>query len=160
MPRAVSTRVGLYFGLMQLFFALSWVIYVLYLPRLAAQAGIGRGVVPWILVLDQVIFAVCDWATGLAADRVANIVGRLGKIVAAVTVLSTLAFLLLPLSTGFGAPVFLFLVIIWSITSSALRAPPLKLLGRYTPPDQQPWVGSLFLLGIGIASVLAPFLGG
>ena len=52
------------------------------------------------------------------------------------------------------------MVIVWSITSSALRAPPLKLLGRYTPPDQQPWVGSLFLLGIGIASALAPFLAG
>jgi MFS family permease len=160
MPRAVSTRVGLYFGLIQLFFALSWVIYVLYLPQLAAQAGIGRGVVPWILVLDQGIFALCDWATGLAADRVADIVGRLGKIVAAVTAVSTVAFLLLPFSTGAGAPAFVALVIIWSITSSALRAPPLKLLGRYTPPDQQPWVGSLFLLGLGVASVLAPFLGG
>lgn len=160
MTRAVSTRVGLYFGVMQLFFALSWVIYVIYLPKLAAQAGIGRGVVPWILVLDQLIFALCDWATGLAADRVANVLGRLGKIVAAVTVLSALAFLLLPLVAGFGPPVLLAMVVIWSITSSALRAPPLTLLGRYTPPDQQPWVGSLFLLGIGIASVLAPFLGG
>jgi hypothetical protein len=41
-----------------------------------------------------------------------------------------------------------------------LRAPPLKLIGRYTPPDQQPWVGSLFLLGIGVASAVAPFLAG
>ena len=96
----------------------------------------------------------------LAADRVATVVGRLGKIVAAVTALSTLAFLLIPMSTGLGAPAFLVVVIVWSITSSALRAPPLKLLGRYTPPDQQPWVGSLFLLGIGIASALAPFLAG
>jgi hypothetical protein len=159
-PRAVSTGVGLYFGFMQLFFALSWVIYVIYLPRLAAQAGIERGVVPWILVLDQVIFALCDWLVGIAADRVANVVGRLGALVAGVTALSALAFLLLPLVTGFGAPVFLALVVIWAVTSSALRAPPLKLLGRYTPPDQQPWVGSLFLLGIGIASLLAPFLAG
>jgi Major Facilitator Superfamily len=158
MARTASTRVGLYFGLMQLFFTLSWVIYVIYLPKLAVQAGIGRGVVPWILLLDQAIFALCDWLTGLAADRVANVLGRLGKIVAAVTALSALAFLLLPLATGFGAAAFLALVVIWSITSSALRAPPLKLLGRYTPPDQQPWVGSLFLLGIGIASALAPSL--
>ncbi|MDH6243941.1 MFS transporter [Mycobacterium sp. OTB74] len=160
MPGAVSTRVGLSFGLIQLFFTLSWVIYVLYLPQLAAQAGIGRGVVPWILVLDQVIFALCDLAAGLAADHVAKILGRSGKIVAAVTAVSTLAFLLLPFSTAFGAPAFVTLIIIWSITSSALRAPPLKLIGRYTPLDQQPWIGSLFLLGIGIASVLAPFLAG
>jgi MFS family permease len=158
MPRAVSTRAGLYFGLLQLFFNLSWVIYVIYLPKLATQAGVSRGVVPWILLLDQVIFALCDWATGLASDRLANIVGRLGKIVAGVTAVSALAFLLLPLVTGIGAAVFLVLTVIWAITSAALRAPPLKLLGRYTPPDQQPWVSSLFLLGIGISSTLAPFL--
>jgi hypothetical protein len=45
MPRAASTRVGLYFGLLQLVFGLTWVAYVIYLPQLAAQAGIGRGVV-------------------------------------------------------------------------------------------------------------------
>ena len=65
MPRVMSTRVGLYFGLIQLFFAMTWVIYVIYLPRLAVQAGINRSSVPWILVLDQVIFAVCDCATGV-----------------------------------------------------------------------------------------------
>src|SRR6201997_4937404 len=159
-PWAVSTRVGLYFGVMQLFFNLSWVIYVIFLPQLAAQAGVNRGVVPWILLLDQVIFALCDWATGLAADRVANSLGRLGKLVAAVTALSGLAFLLLPLVTRIGAAAFLVLTVIWAITSSALRAPPLTLLGRYTSPDRQPWVGSLFLLGIGVSSALAPFLAG
>jgi Major Facilitator Superfamily len=160
MPRAVSTGVGLYFGLIQLFFALSWVVYVIYLPRLAGQAGIHRGVVPWIVFLDQVIFALCDWLTGIAADRVATVLGRLGRIVAGVTALSALAFLLLPVATKAGAAAFLAVIVVWSITSSALRAPPLTLLGRYTPPDQQPWVGSLFLLGVGIAGALAPFLAG
>ena len=158
--RVVSTRVGLYFGLIQLFFALTWVIYVIYLPRLAEQAGIARSSVPWILILDQVIFAVCDCAAGVAADRLAMVVGRLGKFVVGVTALSALAFLLMPLATGVSAGVFLALIVIWSITSSALRAPPLKLLGRYTPPNQQPWVGSLFLLGTGIAFAVAPFLAG
>jgi hypothetical protein len=156
--RVASTRVRLYLGLIQLFFALTWVIYVIYLPRLAVQAGIDRGSVPWILVLDQVIFAVCDCAVGIAADRLAKVVGRLGRVVAGLTALSALAFLLIPLATRVSAGVFLALIVIWSITSSALRAPPLKLLGRYTPPDQQPWVGSLFLLGTGIAFAISPFL--
>jgi hypothetical protein len=159
-PRVMSTRVGLYFGLIQLFFALTWVMYVIYLPRLAVQAGIDRSSVPWILVLDQVIFAVCDCAAGVAADRLAMVVGRLGRFVVGVTALSALAFLLMPFATGVSAGVFLALIVIWSITSSALRAPPLKLLGRYTPPDKQPWVGSLFLLGTGVASAVAPFLAG
>ena len=76
------------------------------------------------------------------------------------TALSALAFLLIPLATRVSAGAFLVLIVIWSITSSALRAPPLKLLGRYTPPDQQPWVSSLFLLGTGITSAVAPFLAG
>ncbi|WP_264992498.1 hypothetical protein, partial [Mycobacterium montefiorense] len=84
MPRAVSTRVGLYFSLLQLVFGLTWVGYVIYLPRLAAQAGINAGVVGWLLVFDQVIFAMCDWAAGAAVDRVARVVGRVGKITAAV----------------------------------------------------------------------------
>ena len=83
MPRAVSTRVGLYFGLLQLVFGLTWVGYVIYLPQLAARAGINAGVVGWLLVFDQMIFALCDWAAGVAVDRVVRVVGRVGKIVAA-----------------------------------------------------------------------------
>ncbi len=157
-PRGQSTRVGLYFGVLQLFFNLSWVVYVVFLPQLAAQAGIGAEAVPLILLMDQVIFVVCDWATGLASDRIAEVIGRLGMIVAAVTALSALAFLLLPFITGIGAGALLGLTMVWAITSSALRAPPLKLLGRYTAPDEQPRAASLFLLGLGISTAIAPFL--
>ena len=41
---------------LQLFFALTWVVYVIYLPALAAQAGIDKRFVPWILMMDQAIF--------------------------------------------------------------------------------------------------------
>ena len=138
MTRVVSTRVALYFGLIQLFFALTWVVYVIYLPRLAQQAGIDRGSVPSILVLDQVIFVVCDCAVGIAADRLATVVGRLGRVVAGLTALSALAFLLIPLATRVSAGAFLVLIVIWSMTSSALRAPPLKLLGQYRRPISNP----------------------
>ncbi|SBS76094.1 hypothetical protein MHPYR_30091 [uncultured Mycobacterium sp.] len=43
----------MYFGLLQLVFNLSWVIYVIYLPQLAHQAGIAGWAVPWILVADH-----------------------------------------------------------------------------------------------------------
>lgn len=140
MQRTATDRVGLYFGLMQLLFNLSWVFYVIFLPQLAAEAGISAGAVRWILVTDQVIFLLCDWATGLASDRAAGIVGRLGKLVAGVTAVFALVFLLLPLVAGAGPGVFLVLTATWAVTSSALWAPPLTLLGRYTPPDRQPRV--------------------
>lgn len=157
---APTTRVGLYFGVLQLVFSLSWIVYVIFLPQLAARAGIGAAAVGWILLLDQAIFTVCDWAAGAAADRVAGVVGRLGRMVVAATALSTIAFLLLPWVAASGSAAFLVVVVLWSATSSALRAPPLKILGRYTPVGQQPWVSSLFLLGVGVASALGPFLGG
>jgi MFS family permease len=160
MPRAVSTRVGLYFGLLQFVFGLTWVGYVIYLPQLAAQAGISAGVVGWLLVCDQIIFAVCDWAAGVAVDRVARVVGRVGKIVAAVTAVSALAFLFVPLISRSGAYVFVALIVVWAITSSALRAPPLALLGRYTPVGRQPWVSALFVVGVGMATASTPFLAG
>ncbi len=160
MSRAVSTRVGLYFGLLQLVFGLTWVGYVIYLPQLAARAGINAGVVGWLLVFDQIIFALCDWAAGVAVDRVMRVVGRVGKIVAGATAVSALAFLLLPLVSHSGTDVFVALIVIWAITSSALRAPPLALLGRYTPVARQPWVSSLFVIGVGLATASTPFLAG
>ncbi|ORV52096.1 hypothetical protein AWC05_21385 [Mycobacterium florentinum] len=160
MPRGVSTRVGLYFGLLQLAFGLTWVGYVIYLPQLAAQAGISAGVVGWLLVCDQIIFACCDWAAGVAVDRVARMVGRVGWIIAAATSVSALAFLLLPLVSRSGAYIFVALIVVWAITSSALRAPPLALLGRYTPDGRQPWVSSLFVVGTGMATASTPFLTG
>ncbi|WAC91556.1 MFS transporter [Mycobacterium sp. Aquia_213] len=156
----MSTRIGLYFGLLQLVFGLTWVGYVIYLPQLAAQAGIGAGVVGWLLVLDQIIFACCDWAAGVAVDRVARLVGRVGKIIAAATAVSALAFLLLPLVSRSSAYIFVALIVVWAITSSALRAPPLALLGRYTPEGRQPWVSSLFVVGAGMATASTPFLAG
>jgi MFS family permease len=160
MPRAVSTRVGLYFGLLQLVFGLTWVGYVIYLPQLAARAGVNAGVVGWLLVFDQIIFALCDWAAGVAVDRVVRVVGRVGKIVAAATAVSALAFLLLPVVSHSGGDVFVALIVVWAITSSALRAPPLALLGRYTPVDRQPRVSSLFVVGAGLATASTPFLAG
>ena len=36
-----SAGIGIYLGVVQFFFAATWVVYVIYLPQLAAQAGIG-----------------------------------------------------------------------------------------------------------------------
>jgi hypothetical protein len=154
----VSTAVGVYLGALQFFFALTWVVYVIYLPELAARAGIDRRWVPAILLLDQAIFAVCDWAVGVAADRVAGVMGRLARFVLTGTIVSCAAFLLLPLVAPAGAPALLALIVIWSITSSLLRAPPFVLLGRHAPAPAQPWLAGLSLFGLGAAAAAAPFL--
>src|SRR3954454_13169755 len=134
-PRAGNINsTGVYLAILQLVFTLGWTVYVIYLPRLAAQVGIATTAVILILMLDQAIFTITDTAMGIFADRIAPVVGRLGVFVASLTALSCAAFIALPFvaETGPNAQaVFITLIVIWAITSSALRAPPLTLFGKY-----------------------------
>jgi len=155
----VSRRYGLYLALLQLLFALTWVVYVAYLPALAERVGIAKQAVPLILLADQLIFVAMDFSLGVAADRVARVVGRLGPLILWVTLVSCAALLLLPHVAPIGMGwLFLGLTATWAITSSMLRAPPLALLGKYAERSAIPWLTALSLLGLGIASVIAPYL--
>src|SRR5436853_7167422 len=91
-----ANRAGVYLAVLQLVFTLGWTTYVIYLPRLAAQVGIAPSAVIFILMLDQAIFTVSDTAMGIAADRIAPFVGKLGVFVGTVTALSCVAFVALP----------------------------------------------------------------
>jgi hypothetical protein len=159
MTQSVPHRVGLFLAVVQFLFTTTWTVYVIFLPRLAAQAGIGKDVVVFILMMDQVIFAFMDFAAGAMADRVARVVGRLGYIVLGATLVSCLAFLLLPFAAPQGpAWLFIALTILWSATSSALRAPPLALIGKYAHQPSVPWLAALSLFGLGVAGAFAPYL--
>ena len=153
------TRVGIYFAFVQFLFVTCWTVYVIFLPQLAAQAGIEKKWVIYILMADQAIFTLMDFAMGVAADRVQRVLGRLGRLLVVLTAVSCIAFLLLPLAAPSGSPLlFLSLIAIWAVTSSALRAPPMALLGKYVPTPKLPWVSTLMLLGMGIAGASAPYL--
>ena len=78
---AGANRTGLYLAFLQLVFTLGWTTYVIYLPKLAAQVGIAPSAVILILMLDQAIFTISDTAMGIAADKIAPFVGRLGVFV-------------------------------------------------------------------------------
>ena len=54
-------------ALVQLFFTLGWTVYVIFLPGLLKVAGIDISWLPWILIIDQLLFAVADVATGIRA---------------------------------------------------------------------------------------------
>jgi len=127
-----NSTLAVYLGIVQFFFATTWTLYVIYLPQLAQQASIGRQWVPWILVADQVIFAVTDVVTGFWIDRVRRALARFGGWILGFTVLSCLAFLVLPFSSG-NAEILLAAILVWSITSSALRSPPWALLAQTSP---------------------------
>jgi MFS family permease len=155
---AASHRFGWYLAVLQLFFTLCWTVYVIYLPKLAATAGLAPKAVILLLMLDQAVFTICDFFTGIVADKVTRVLGRLGVWVAGVTALSCAAFLVLPLLAGFGAVVLIATTIVWTVTSSALRAPPLMLLGKYAAKPSIPYLSALAMLGYGIAGALGPYL--
>jgi MFS family permease len=153
-------RLALAVGVVQLFLALTWTVYVVYLPKLALASGIAPIYVPWILVLDQLVFALCDWAAGIWADRAGAVMGRIGRLVMATTALSCIAFLALPfVAPKADPPVLLALIVLWSATSSAVRAPPIVLLARYAPKPSHPLLAALLLLlGFGVAGAASPYL--
>jgi hypothetical protein len=155
----MRNRVGPYFAALQFFFTLSWTVYIIFLPRLASQVGIAKHWIVWILLADQVVFLVVDWAMGMYADRAAKVLGKLGPQLALVTLASAFAFLLLPYIVPFTNPaLFLLLTFVWAVTSSALRAPPLVLLGKYASVGDRRWASSLWLFGMGAAGAISPYL--
>ncbi|WKA30803.1 MFS transporter [Bradyrhizobium roseum] len=157
-----TTGAGVYLAILQLVFTLGWTTYVIYLPKLCADVGIEPAYVILILMLDQAIFTIADTAMGIAADRIAPFVGKLGVFVGAFTAISCAAFIALPFvaGTGPGAQVwFIGLALIWVVTSSALRAPPLTLLGKYAARPAIPFLSALAMVGYGLAGAVSPYLG-
>jgi MFS family permease len=158
-----ARRFGVYLAIVQLALTLSWAVYVVYVPKLLAEVGIAPAAVIIILMMDQLIFTVTDTAMGIAADRIARVFGRLGVLVGSLTVLSSAAFIAMPYVAGAGPQsqwFLIVLIVIWTSTSSALRAPPLTLLGRYAAKPSIPFLSALVMLGYGVAGALSPYLGG
>jgi hypothetical protein len=155
-------RCGAYLAVLQLALTLAWTVYVIYLPKLAAEVGIAPTTVILILMMDQLIFTVTDTAMGVVADRIAPVFGRLGALVGWLTAISSAAFIAMPYVAGAGPKAQFFLIALilaWTTTSSALRAPPLTLLARYAAKPSMPFLAALVMLGYGIAGALSPYLG-
>ncbi len=154
-PRLAPAALALFS--VQFLLVCSWTIYVAFLPQLAERAGIAASWVIVILMFDQVLFALGDFFAGVASDKVAGSVARFGRWLAVVGVGSCAAFLLLPLASN---PLLLTgLIIAWSISSSALRAPVMALVGKHAPAPAVPLLASMSLFGLGVAGALAPYLG-
>jgi Major Facilitator Superfamily len=158
-----ANRSGVYLACLQLAYALGWTTYVIYVPKLAAEVGIAPSAVIFMLMLDQAIFTITDTAMGFAADRIAAAyVSRLGTFVGVLAAVTCAAFVALPFVAGAGPAAkaaLIGLIVIWSIASSALRAPPLILFSRHCPKPDIPYLSAMLMLGNGVAAALSPYLG-
>lgn len=135
-----------------------WTVYAAYLPQLAAQAGVPKHWVPWILAADQLVFALTDVLTGFWLDRVRAALGRIGGWMLGITAISCGAFVVLPFA-GASAAWLGIAIAVWVLTSAALRSPPWVLLSRHAATPSLPWLSTLVLTGTALGSALAPYLG-
>ena len=150
-------------ALVQLFFTLGWTVYVISLPGLLKRAGIDASWLLWILIVDQLLFAAADVATGMWLDRSKQMLRRAGNWLTALVIASCALFILLP-TIAWHAPSWLLLAVLflWVIFSSVLRVPPLVLLTKAVAPDASSarlaTPIAAYLFGIGFAGALAPYL--
>ena len=159
---AVPVGIALYMAVVQFLFVTTWTIYVIFLPQLLERAGLPASLTPVILIIDQLVFMVMDIYVGVAADKAQHTVGRLGPLMMGFTAVSCIAFMLLPFASHLGAAaplVALTLMLIWTATSSALRAPPWVLLSKYAAEPSVPRMNSLLLCGLAAGGAIAPYLG-
>ncbi|HXF47497.1 MAG TPA: MFS transporter, partial [Burkholderiaceae bacterium] len=155
----VTRRTALWATALQGLFALTWALYVAFLPALLAAAGIDARFAVFFLMFDQAVFALADWAAGLYADRLQRLLGRIGAHLIAAALVSSAALALLPFVARAGDPALLIAATaLWTATSSALRAPVFALLGRAGGVLRPAGSVSVALIGIGIANALAPLL--
>ena len=101
--------VALYMAMVQFFFVTTWTIYVIFLPKLLEASGLPVSWAPYILIVDQLVFMAMDIYVGVAADRAQKMLGKVGPLLLGLTLVSCLAFMLLPFagSLGAAAPVVL-----------------------------------------------------
>ena len=156
---AVPAGIALYMAVVQFLFVTTWTLYVIFLPKLLETAGLPASYTLKILIIDQLIFMVMDIYVGVAADRAQRTLGKIGPLMIGMTLVSCVAFLLIPFFAHLGAAVALGLMLIWVVTSSALRAPPWVLLSKYAAAPSVPRLNTLLLCGLAAGGAVAPYLG-
>jgi len=158
-PAALPLGLVFHLAAVQCLASVSWIAYVVYLPQLAASAGVPVQAVGWILLADQALFALADLALGRATDRALAVLRTLGPWLVAVTVISGAAFVAMPMIANKAVPsLFLALIFLWALTSSVLRAPALALVAKRTPKPALPLLGTLVVIGTALAAAAGPYL--
>lgn len=146
-----------YLGGIQFLFLATWVVYVIYLGDLLEKLGLPKTFLPTLLLIDQLLFVCADLALGLYADRAMRFYRRLAPLVMTLNLIACLAFVALP-HLASGAPeVFIGITMLWVLTASVLRAPLYGLIARRSLAPGRATAASL--IGLGLASALAPYLG-
>lgn len=154
-PRAFATAAV---AAVQLFNALLWTAYVVHLPAMIRHTGLGAEILPYLLVADQLVFAVMDPLCGAGAQQIGRLWRFAGPILVGVVLIATGSLLALPVVAKVGPELFVALLLLWAVTASVLRAPVMALLHQHVPPGAFPGAAGVSLVGLGVAGALSPYL--
>lgn len=155
----IGVPFGWWVGAVHALLALSWTAYVLFLPSFVAWVGLPAPIVIWIVLLDQALFVLTDWASAVFADRIARVWRRLGAAIAMAALLCGALFAAMPWAAASGSSGLLLVVIaVWVTLSSFMRAPVLALLGHIGGATRQGWAIGLALGMVSVAGALGPLL--
>lgn len=151
-------RFALVLAAVQCFAAVAWTLYAAVLPPLLASAGLPASARNWVLLVDMIVFGLCDLVAGAWLARADRALRRVGGGVLAAMSVATLAFVALPyVARGPStAPLLLATIGVWVVASGALRAPLPRLLARYVSLPDRPWLGAFLAVGSGLAGLLLP----
>lgn len=155
---ATERRISLWVMTLQFLLVLSWTLYLIFLPPLLNAAGIDGRWMVWILVLDQAVFAVSDWAAGVFSDRYARLLRRIGPAITLMAGTSSLALLAMPWLAFLGGSVLMATIIVWAAGSAALRAPAFSLLARVGGVSTRSGVVSIALVGVCLGGAIGPLV--
>lgn len=145
-----------YPGILQFLFLLTWVTYVLYLGDFLGKLGLAKSFLPWLLILDQILFILADVIMGFFSSKFFQLHRRIGPLLLVLNLASCLIFIALPHLAATTPELFIGMTIIWVLSSSVLRVPLFGLIAQRTANPLHGTAGAL--LGMGIASALAPYL--
>ncbi len=153
---SVTRRKFSYPGILQFLFLLTWVTYVLYLGEFLDKLGMAKSFLPWLLILDQILFLLADVTMGFFSSKVFRLHRRIGPLLLVLNLASCLIFIALPHLAATTPALFIGMTIIWVLTSSVLRVPLFGLIAQRSAEPLHGTAGAL--LGMGIAGALAPYL--
>lgn len=154
-----------YLAIVQFLFFTTWIVYIIYLGDLLEQIGLGKHTVLWVILFDQLVFAIMDILMGFGSDRAARLMRQIGPFIVAVNTVSCLGFMAMPWiasngDTGaIGQTLWITALLLWIATSSVLRAPTFMLLAKHAAAPQVPSLVAINLAGLAIGAALAPYLG-
>lgn len=143
---------------------LTWVIYILYLPKLLELFGFPATIGATLAIVENLLGAAMEPLMGGLSDRARRWAGTKLPFITVGVILASVLFIAIPTVVTFGNPtsairwVLLVAIISWFLAMTVFRSPVISLLGQYATPAALPLAVSVLILSGGVVNAFRPFV--